>query len=91
VHSITTDSYYLLSSTGSTTAAGLSRLLEGDLSHDKINRLLSGHDTRSGWRRTLKDRKEYEQPPSCQDSPCRVGSLFSIFNFQFFVFIPRAV
>jgi hypothetical protein len=34
---------YLLSSIGSTTATGLSRLLEGDLSHDKISRLLSGH------------------------------------------------
>ncbi|MDR1201613.1 MAG: IS701 family transposase, partial [Tannerellaceae bacterium] len=35
---------YLLSSTGSTTATGLSRLLEGELSHDKISRLLSGQD-----------------------------------------------
>jgi hypothetical protein len=35
---------YLLSGTGSTTATGLSRLLEGELSHDKISRLLSGHD-----------------------------------------------
>jgi hypothetical protein len=35
---------YLLSSLGSTTATGLSRLLDGDLSHDKISRLLSGND-----------------------------------------------
>jgi hypothetical protein len=35
---------YLLSSTGSTTATGLSRLLDGYLSHDQITRLLSSHD-----------------------------------------------
>ncbi len=32
---------YLLSSTGPTTATGLSRLLEGALSHDHITRWLS--------------------------------------------------
>ncbi|MDR1225073.1 MAG: hypothetical protein LBL07_19665, partial [Tannerella sp.] len=44
-HGTTIDLYtdYLLSSTGIATATGLSRLLEGELSHDKISRLLSGH------------------------------------------------
>jgi hypothetical protein len=35
---------YLLSSSGRTTATGLSQLLDGDLSHDKISSLLSGND-----------------------------------------------
>ncbi|MDR2470197.1 MAG: IS701 family transposase, partial [Tannerella sp.] len=35
---------YLLSSSGQTTATGLSELLEGHLSHDKISRLLSGNN-----------------------------------------------
>jgi hypothetical protein len=48
---------YLLSSTGSTTATGLSRLPEGDLSHDKISRLLSGHDF------TSKDLRHHVKPP----------------------------
>lgn len=33
---------YLISSFGATTATGLSKLLEGDLSHDQITRFLSG-------------------------------------------------
>jgi hypothetical protein len=35
---------YLLSSSGKTTATGLSQLLDGHLSHDKISRLLSGNE-----------------------------------------------
>lgn len=35
---------YLLSSYGKTTATGLSNVLEGSVSHDKITRLLSGND-----------------------------------------------
>jgi hypothetical protein len=34
---------YLLSSSGKTTATGLSQLLDGHLSHDRISRLLSGN------------------------------------------------
>jgi hypothetical protein len=34
---------YLLSSLGRMTATGLSSLLDGSLSHDKISRLLSGN------------------------------------------------
>ena len=33
---------YLISSTGATTATGLSRLLEGSISHDQVTRFLSG-------------------------------------------------
>jgi hypothetical protein len=35
---------YLLSSTGMTAATGLSRLLDGHLSHDQITRLLSDNE-----------------------------------------------
>jgi hypothetical protein len=35
---------YLLGSLCNATATGLSRLPDGDLSHDKISRLLSGND-----------------------------------------------
>jgi hypothetical protein len=48
---------YLLSSTGRTTATGLSRVLEVDLSHDKISRMLSGHDF------TSKDLWQHLKPP----------------------------
>jgi hypothetical protein len=34
---------YLLSSFGQVTATGLSKLLDGSISHDKITRTLSGH------------------------------------------------
>ena len=34
---------YLLSSFGQTTATGLSKALDGAVSHDKITRLLSDH------------------------------------------------
>ncbi len=35
---------YLLSSFGQTSATGLSRLVDGDISHDSVSRLLSGND-----------------------------------------------
>ena len=42
---------YLLSSFGATTATGLSAMLDGEVSHDKITRFLSGdvHDSRTLW------------------------------------------
>ena len=42
---------YLLCSTEQTTATGLSRLVDGSLSHDKISRFLAGEsfDSRSLW------------------------------------------
>ena len=43
---------YLLSSFGATTATGLSAVLEGEVSHDRITRFLSGevYDSRTLWR-----------------------------------------
>ena len=38
---------YLLSSFGQTSATGLSRLVEGELSHDSISRFLSCNDFNS--------------------------------------------
>ena len=35
---------YLLSSFGATTATGLSAIVQGDVSHDRITRFLSGQD-----------------------------------------------
>jgi hypothetical protein len=35
---------YLLSSFGATTATGLSAMVQGDISHDRITRFLSGQD-----------------------------------------------
>jgi hypothetical protein len=58
---------YLLSSTGRTTATGLSRLLEGDLSHDKISRLLAGHDFMSKdlWRHVKPSVRSHETEDAC--------------------------
>ncbi|MCY4653859.1 MAG: transposase [Dehalococcoidia bacterium] len=43
---------YLLSSFGATTATGLSAVLEGEVSHDRITRFLSGdvYDSKALWR-----------------------------------------
>lgn len=43
---------YLLSSLAATTATGLSKLVDGDVSHDQITRLLSGQkmDSKAWWR-----------------------------------------
>ena len=38
---------YLLSTFGSATATGLSAMLNGEISHDKITRLLSSQDVTS--------------------------------------------
>jgi hypothetical protein len=58
---------YFLSSTGSTTATGLSRLLEGELSHDKISRLLSGQDFTSKdlWRHVKPLVRSHETEDAC--------------------------
>jgi hypothetical protein len=40
-------SYYLLASFGQTNATGLSKLLEGDLSHDQITRFLRQEESLS--------------------------------------------
>ena len=43
---------YLLSSFGATTATGLSAMLEGEVSHDRITRFLSAdvYDSKALWR-----------------------------------------
>ena len=43
---------YLLSSFGATTATGLSGMLEGEVSHDRITRFLSSedYDSKTLWR-----------------------------------------
>ena len=43
---------YLLSSFGATTATGLSAVLDGEVSHDRITRFLSGqvYDSKTLWR-----------------------------------------
>ncbi len=43
---------YLLSSFGATTATGLSAMLDGEVSHDRVTRFLSGeiYDSRTLWR-----------------------------------------
>ena len=53
---------YLISSFGSTTATGLSNMLDNEVSHDKITRLLSGKDYRSveRWNRVKKDVRQIE-------------------------------
>ena len=46
---------YLLSSFGQTTATGLSRLLDGEVSHDQVTRMLSGKKlTPKTWWRMIK-------------------------------------
>ena len=46
---------YLLSSFGQTTATGLSRLLEGEVSHDQVTRMLSSPKmTSKAWWKLVK-------------------------------------
>ena len=54
---------YLLSSYDATTATGLSRLLDGDISHDKVTRFLSSTDFDSKllWRQVKAVAREIEQ------------------------------
>jgi len=53
---------YLLTSFGQTTATGLSRLVDNDISHDKITRLLSKQDfdSKDLWRMIKKDIRKVE-------------------------------
>jgi hypothetical protein len=53
---------YLLSSFGATTATGLSALLEGEISHDKVTRFLSSEDfgARELWKLVKKDVRSVE-------------------------------
>jgi len=53
---------YLLASFGSTTATGLSKVLDGKVSHDQVTRFLSGKDYSSKdlWKAFKKDIREIE-------------------------------
>jgi len=53
---------YLLSSFGQTTATGLSRLVDNNVSHDKITRLLSKQDfdSKDLWKMIKKDIRKIE-------------------------------
>jgi hypothetical protein len=55
---------YLISSFGATTATGLSKLLEGDLSHDQITRFLSGpeHTAADLWQGVKPFVRQVESP-----------------------------
>ena len=55
---------YLLSSFGAATATGLSNMLEGEVSHDRITRLLSqeGYDSRTLWQLVKLMVRKIEQP-----------------------------
>ena len=58
---------YLLYSTGQTTATGLSKLLEGHLSHDKITRFLSSEafDEKILWKKVKKLVRTFEDENAC--------------------------
>jgi hypothetical protein len=58
---------YLLYSRGQTTATGLSEVLEGNLSHDKITRCLSteSFDEKTLWKKVKKLVRAYEDEPAC--------------------------
>lgn len=58
---------YLLSSFGQTTATGLSKALDGAVSHDKITRLLSDHHFKSKdlWREVKPIVREFETDSAC--------------------------
>jgi hypothetical protein len=58
---------YLLYSTEQTTATGLSQLLDGAISHDKISRLLSSEsfDEKTLWKKTKKLVRAYEEEKAC--------------------------
>ena len=55
---------YLLSSFGATTATGLSDMLEGEVSHDRITRFLSRevYDSRTLWQQVKPMVRKMEQP-----------------------------
>jgi transposase len=58
---------YLLSSFGQTSAVGLSRLVDGDISHDSISRLLSGNDfdSRQLWQKVKALVRKYQSEDAC--------------------------
>ncbi len=54
---------YLLSSFGQTTATGLSRLMEGDISHDQVGRMLASPkiSSKEWWRMVKPQVRKIEQ------------------------------
>ena len=58
---------YLLYGKGQTTATGLSEILEGDISHDKITRFLTEElfDERTLWKKVKKIVRAYEGEGAC--------------------------
>jgi hypothetical protein len=58
---------YLLYSSGQTTATGLSTVLEGNVSHDKITRSLSSEtfDEKTLWKKVKKIVRAYEREDAC--------------------------
>jgi len=58
---------YLLSSFGQTSATGLSRLVNGDISHDSITRLLSGNEFNSKvlWQKVKPLVRRHETTDAC--------------------------
>ena len=58
---------YLLYSTRQTTATGLSELLDGNISHDKITRILSGEtmDEKYLWKKVKKLVRVFEEEEAC--------------------------
>ena len=58
---------YLLYSNGQTTATGLSEILEGDISHDKITRFLTTElfDEKTLWKKVKKIVRAYEAEDAC--------------------------
>ncbi|MDR2824574.1 MAG: hypothetical protein LBB41_05185 [Prevotellaceae bacterium] len=74
---------YLLSSFGQVTATGLSKLLDGTLSLDKIARTLSGEgfNSKDLWHEVKLIVREYENEESCLifDDTIEVRSQFESF------------
>ncbi|MDR2928065.1 MAG: IS701 family transposase, partial [Cytophagaceae bacterium] len=58
---------YLLSSFGQVTSTGLSTLLEGSISHDKITRMLlqGGYGSKNLWHEVKSLVREHESPDTC--------------------------
>ena len=58
---------YLLSSFGQTSATGLSRLVDGDISHDSISRFLSGNEftSRTLWQKVKPLVRKYQTTDAC--------------------------
>lgn len=58
---------YLLSSFGQTSATGLSRLVDGDISHDSISRFLSGNEftSKTLWQKVKPTVRKYQTDEAC--------------------------